>query len=108
MRVGEGGADEVLADGDFEAVFRDPHGVNGREPELEYFQGGFVGGNDLAVATLEEVGGVSMPVDAGAVPDAIFVSDVPGFAPGHESEFDPQTIAVAAYGAFASVASGES
>jgi hypothetical protein len=104
---GEGGAGEVLADGDLDAVFGDPHGVAGRLSELKLFQGGLVGGNGVATATFEEVGGVGVAIDAGAVLDPVSAGDLAGLAPFHESELNRQTIAEAADAAFACMASGE-
>jgi hypothetical protein len=102
--VGEGGTGKVMADGDLDAVSRDPHGVSGHLSELESLQRSLVGGNGATAATLEEVGGVGVAVDAGAVLDPVFAGDVRGFAPFHESEFDTLTIAEAADAAFACVA----
>ena len=56
--VGEGGTGKVMADGDLDAVSRDPHGVSGHLSELESLQRSLVGGNGATAATLEEVGGV--------------------------------------------------
>jgi hypothetical protein len=57
-------AGAVLADGNLNTVVCDPHGVTGRWSKLELFPGSFVRGAGVAMATLEEVSGVSVAVNA--------------------------------------------
>ncbi|MGA8100613.1 MAG: hypothetical protein WB869_00580 [Candidatus Acidiferrales bacterium] len=100
-------AGEVLADGNLNTVFCDPHGVTGRWSKLELFPGSFVRGAGVAMATLEEVSGVSVAVNAGAVLDSVFAGDVAGLAPFPESDLIARRSRRRQTRAFARMASGE-